>query len=98
MPYLHTKPQVKIKIDIQNKLHKHSLSLYEVLKYGIKEISYIELRKLFRDTFNYSTRNFMVILNKSIEEINEFSDINVKYEIVRGVKNTVKNIKFSINY
>lgn len=78
---------------------KYSIRLYELLKsyayLGIKVFDLEELKELL-DASNYEYKNFSRrILEKTKEEINHYTDINIEYEAIKAGRKVV-GIKFTM--
>ena len=86
--------------------NKHSIRIYELLKQyknraaNIRQFNLIEFKKTLMLEENQYDRFYdfdRFVLKPSMEEINEFTDINIKYEkITKGRK--ITGIKYIVDY
>lgn len=81
---------------------KYSIRLYELLKsYSYKnkwEVSIEELKQILNITDKYTDyKNLRVnVIDKAIDEINTFTDLNIEYKPIRTIR-TITHLHFSIS-
>ena len=80
---------------------KYSFRLYEILKsYGFKGVFTISVKELkqrllIENKYERFTIFKSKVLNKAIEEINKYTDINIEYRLIRQNR-TITDIEFEI--